>query len=333
MAWRLAKSLSVLRTEIIARHPGTTVWTIGDQSHASGWSDHNPNSAGVVCAIDVKADGGLTLQAFVDHLVARPHRALKYVIYNRRIWSKTRASEGWRYYSGTNAHRDHAHVSVGTGSDGRSTGPYDDTSPWGIANIGQPSAPTTGLVPAAPLREGDSSSRVGHLQRSLNTALSLKLAVDDDYGPATVTAVKTLQRLARITIDGIYGDDSADALRDLLEANMAITNADVLKIWGYTNTALTKMDAYAILRDKGLEQQIRAEQSKQTVLLQQILAGQSELTEAEITAAVAEGVRQATPPVEELAAAVAAAVDHDLDPAAVTEALRAVLGSLDGAGE
>jgi hypothetical protein len=115
------------------------------------------------------------------------------------------------------------------------------------------------------------------------------------------------------------------------EANMAITDADVLKIWGYTNTALTKMDAYAILRDKGIEQQIRAEQSKQTALLQQVLAAQSNLTEAEISAAVAEGVRQAVPSPESLAAAVAAAVDHELDVAAATEALRQVLRT--GVGE
>jgi hypothetical protein len=117
------------------------------------------------------------------------------------------------------------------------------------------------------------------------------------------------------------------------EATMAITDADVLKIWGYTNPSLTKMDAYAILRDKGLEQQIRAEQSKQTALLQQVLASQSDLTEQEITAAVAEGVRQATPPVEEIAAAVAAAVDHDLDVEAVTAALLEFYGRAVSTGE
>lgn len=134
MAWRLAKSLEVLRGEIRAKHPGTTVWTIGDQEHASGWSDHNPTASGVVCAIDVLGDKGLDLQAFADHLVRDPHQALKYVIFNRRIWSKARASEGWRPYSGSNPHTTHAHVSVGIGPDGRSTGPYDDTTPWGIAS-------------------------------------------------------------------------------------------------------------------------------------------------------------------------------------------------------
>jgi hypothetical protein len=117
---------------------------------------------------------------------------------------------------------------------------------------------------------------------------------------------------------------------------MALSDADVNKIqwavWSYTNKKLTSMDAYAHLRDTGLEKQIRAEQATHTALLKQVLAGQSGLTEAAITAAVAEGVRQATPPVEEIAAAVAAAVDHDLDVEAVTAALREFYGGALGAG-
>lgn len=74
---------------------------------------------------------------------------------------------------------------------------------------------------------------------------------------------------------------------------------------------------------------IRTEQAKQSALLQQILAKQSGLTQAQVTAAVAAGVAQAMPSPEELAAAVAAAVDHDLDTAAVTAALREVLGGVD----
>jgi hypothetical protein len=44
-------------------------------------------------------------------------------------------------------------------------------------------------------------------------------------------------------------------------------------------------------------------------------------------------VNAALPSVQEIAAAVAAAVDHDLDTAAVEDALRRVLGGVDDAGE
>src|SRR5690606_33697874 len=129
-SWRLARSLEVLRDEIRALHPGTTVWTIGDEAHLATWSDHNPNAAGVVCAIDVLADGGLDLGWFAEQVRTSGHPAFKYVIFNRRIASK---GGGWRPYHGRNPHTSHVHVSVGVGQDGRSTGPYDNTSPWGVA--------------------------------------------------------------------------------------------------------------------------------------------------------------------------------------------------------
>lgn len=75
-----------------------------------------------------------------------------------------------------------------------------------------------------------------------------------------------------------------------------------------------------------------AEQAAQTALLKQILAKQSGLTEAQVAAAVRAGVEQALPSVDEIAAAVAAAVDHDLDVEAVKTALREFYGAL-GAGE
>lgn len=133
MAWRLAGSLVVLRDEARARWPGTTVWTIGDADHQDEASDHNPNAAGVVCAGDFLPDGGMDLAWFAERVVRSGHPALKYVIYNRRVWSRARAGEGWRPYRGDNPHADHVHVSVGTGPDGQSTGPYDDTSRWGLA--------------------------------------------------------------------------------------------------------------------------------------------------------------------------------------------------------
>lgn len=129
MGWRLARSLEALREEVRAAYPGTTFWTIGDQEHQGGASDHNPNRSGVVCAADVLGDRGLPLSAFAEAVRRTKHPAFKYVIYNRRI-----ASRGgkWRTYNGDNPHLDHVHISVGRGNDGQSTGPYDDRSKWNV---------------------------------------------------------------------------------------------------------------------------------------------------------------------------------------------------------
>lgn len=130
MAWRLAQSLEVLRAEVRSLHPGTTFWTIGDADHQDTWSDHNPNECcDVVCAADVLGNAGLNLRNFADTIVRTDPPALKYVIYNREIWFP---QTGWQPYRGSNPHTTHVHVSVGTGPDGRSTGPYDNTDPWGV---------------------------------------------------------------------------------------------------------------------------------------------------------------------------------------------------------
>jgi hypothetical protein len=134
MAWRLARSLQVLGDEVRKLRPGTTVWDIGDEAHQLSASDHNPNAADVVCATDTLGNAGLDLGWYAEQVRQAGlsgHPAPKYVIYNRRIASR---SQGWtwRSYFGSNPHTGHVHVSVGSGPDGQSTGPYDDTSPWGL---------------------------------------------------------------------------------------------------------------------------------------------------------------------------------------------------------
>lgn len=72
------------------------------------------------------------------------------------------------------------------------------------------------------------------------------------------------------------------------------------------------------------------ELATQRALLEQLLAQQSGLTEAQITAAVAAGVGAALDP-DALADALAERIDPQIDRAAVAAALRDVLGSLDEA--
>lgn len=131
MSWRLAKSLDVLRTQVNNAYPDRSKvsdGTIGDSSHASTPSDHNPNAKGVVCAMDITHDPahGFDAGKFVEAQRKFPHRDLKYMIFNRTIYSR---KYGWvaRPSSG---HEHHVHVSVGVGTDGKSVQPYDDQDLW-----------------------------------------------------------------------------------------------------------------------------------------------------------------------------------------------------------
>lgn len=137
MSWRMAKSLDVLLAEVNASAPRRSKVSdggIGDAAHASRTSDHNPwvkvGGVGVVRARDFTDDppGGLSARALADHLASLlgKHPALGtggYVIFNGRIISTSRRGEGWRPYTGLNAHKQHVHVSVGLNG-------FDSTAPW-----------------------------------------------------------------------------------------------------------------------------------------------------------------------------------------------------------
>jgi hypothetical protein len=116
---RLVASLTSLRAEFNTTFPGRDTssdgW-IGDRAHAGRVSDHNPDSRGLVHAIDVDADlgHGVRMMDVVLHIVHRCRAGLenrlKYVIFDETIWS---ASRDWkpRAYDGANPHRAHAHFS------------------------------------------------------------------------------------------------------------------------------------------------------------------------------------------------------------------------------
>lgn len=103
--------------------------SVGDLAHQQEVSDHNPDETGSVPihdadkinevhAIDVDNDlreSDLTMEKVVQFLLARcrsgAEKRLRYIIYNRRIWS---ASSGWvqKPYTGASAHTEHAHFSA-----------------------------------------------------------------------------------------------------------------------------------------------------------------------------------------------------------------------------
>jgi putative peptidoglycan binding protein len=218
--WRLAKSLDVLRDEIETEYPGTTVWTIGDQNHQNGYSDHNPNGANVVCAIDVKGDGGLNLATFVLMLLTDIHPNLRYVIYRRKIYERSNDFEA-RHYGGANPHDEHVHVSVGNGPDGRSTRDYDNTRGWGIAEFDHPSNPSKPSKPSTgndrlgdnmpTLKRGSKGIDVRRLQ-ALMVANGYKVSIDGKFGPQTEKILKSYQSKYANPADGIAGPITWNAL-------------------------------------------------------------------------------------------------------------------------
>src|SRR6185369_13629209 len=104
--------------------------TIGNAAHQQEASDHNPDETGntggaedsdsinEVHARDIDASGpwpaDWSMERIVQTVLARCRAGLekrvRYIIYNRRIWTK---NNGWRQeeYLGSNPHDKHAHFS------------------------------------------------------------------------------------------------------------------------------------------------------------------------------------------------------------------------------
>lgn len=132
-SWRLARSLEVLREQINAAFPGRSKvsdGTLGDRAHAARKSDHNPNRAGVVQALDITHDPrkGLDAGAVANALRLSQDPRIKYLISNGRIAGG--ANFNWRPYSGSNPHRQHFHVSVKD-----QKGHYDNPNNWQIEPV------------------------------------------------------------------------------------------------------------------------------------------------------------------------------------------------------
>jgi hypothetical protein len=131
-SWVLVPSLKRLFADFDRIAPGrdhATDGSIGDSAHSST-SDHTPDeisdslrgkdadSLNEVHAIDVDADlrePGLSMERVVQFLLSRcrsgAEKRLRYIIFNRRIWS---ASHNWvqEQYYGPSPHTAHAHFSA-----------------------------------------------------------------------------------------------------------------------------------------------------------------------------------------------------------------------------
>lgn len=91
---------------------------LGTADDVPNHSDHNDGNA-----VDITHDPVSGCTGDVISAAAILDARTTYVIWNRRIYNRARAAEGWRPYTGSNGHAHHCHVSVR--ADARA-----DVSPW-----------------------------------------------------------------------------------------------------------------------------------------------------------------------------------------------------------
>jgi hypothetical protein len=109
--------LLVLRDQVDAHWPirdKSNDGMLGDVRHAATTSDHNPNAAGVVTAIDITKDlaHGLDSRVVAQALLDSRDPRIKYIISDGQICSSKVSPWVWRPYSGADDHSHHFHLSV-----------------------------------------------------------------------------------------------------------------------------------------------------------------------------------------------------------------------------
>jgi hypothetical protein len=120
MTPKLCKAGQQLRLQVDDTYPDrdrTSDGWVGDVRHSARASDHNPDSKGIVRAIDIDRD--LSGKAKPDlmpdladqiRLCAKSDKRISYIIFNGKIAS-SRMGWRWRKYSGINPHTKHCHIS------------------------------------------------------------------------------------------------------------------------------------------------------------------------------------------------------------------------------
>ncbi len=120
MTPKLCKAGQQLRLQVDDSYPDrdrTSDGWIGDARHSARPSDHNPDAAGIVRAIDIDRD--LSGKAKPDlmpdlanqiRLAAKSDKRIAYIIFDGKIAS-ARLGFRWRKYRGSNPHHAHCHIS------------------------------------------------------------------------------------------------------------------------------------------------------------------------------------------------------------------------------
>lgn len=235
LCYALAQLRSQINTAFPNRNKASDGW-IGDAAHAASNSEHNPNRAGVVRALDITHDPSSGVDGHrlaADAIAELDRRGVSaYVIFAGRIRSTLVMRGVWRTYTGPNPHNTHVHISYITGYDNRAAWPLPTLTTRVVSMGGGMSAPVIvakgTTAPDWPLppkhlifhnprrystwHDGHGDDTTGRAairtwqQRMQDRGWTI--TPDGYYGPATEKIVRDFQAEKGLHVDGIIGPDT-----------------------------------------------------------------------------------------------------------------------------
>lgn len=199
----LVPSLVQLRNEVNQMFPDrdkrSDGW-IGDDSHATRFSSHNPTPEGAVRGLDIDVDDHDPRKDLRLTVVqaAKGDPRVWYIISNGIIWSSTHGFRA-RKYTGANQHFSHVHVSVHENRNAwRDTSRWFDTPKWSWNPkvVSELDLVQQQFQIAAGVREGQRKRYhgVAAIQNALNVKAGADLAVDGWVGQDTLREMADYER-------------------------------------------------------------------------------------------------------------------------------------------
>lgn len=207
MTWRPARSIQTFLDQMNRHYPGRNKASdgiIGDASHSSRSSDHNPNTHGVVCAIDITHDPKhADMHVIFDRLRQVRDNRMHYAIFDGHIVSSTTSPWQVRPYTpppGGSMHREHLHLSVM-----QDPHLYDDPRSWPVFAVVHP-VPSwyhRPLKVTNPELHGDDVSKV---------RAKLGMAAAGAYTSHVAEKVREFCKAHNLYVSGQVGEDVARAM-------------------------------------------------------------------------------------------------------------------------
>lgn len=221
-------SLRALDAELTSVAPKRTLptWFRGDAAHRTRPSDHNEDDTPGVRSESSDSDSipeiragdyrlpfnaPFSAESFVQWLVkeCRAGRItwIKYIIFNKRIWT---ASTGWvtRAYTGSNTHAGHVHVSSKP-----DTASENSTKKVGLANLlPKPTPPKPNPSPALPVfKNGSRTNSAKKNNRGTDVATLQRFTgakVTGSWNAETEREVRAYQKMRGLKVDGFAGPNT-----------------------------------------------------------------------------------------------------------------------------
>ena len=210
--YTVAPALLQLRREVDQKWPNRSKshdGTIGDRAHQARKSEHNPDSDGVVRAIDITSKD-IDVKQLLDATIGDPR--VHYVIHRGVIYSLTNGWKG-RPYTGGNAHNSHVHVSLRNRTSESASKSVvnqagNDTSRWlkSSPTPKPPTPPSTGGSGSKPKLVGTVSVAALQAARYADPQKSGRpVGIYGDQVFTLETALAKTDWLKREYVDGHYG--------------------------------------------------------------------------------------------------------------------------------